>query len=177
MQPATSPHRRRVLWAALAATLAASVWAIMTPVDEAAVAVDPSMPRQRSSTNAPVRVASLQNPDRAALPTEQGSGAEFAVLPRQLRTDAAADPFGPRSWAPTAPAEAPRVVAPPLPFVLAGRMEIDGQVSYLLMEGPRTHIAPVGSHLGAFTLAEAGDEQLVFVHEPTGIKVPLRFAR
>lgn len=175
-RPASSPVRSRVLWIGLAGTVAASIWATMVPVDDADSLALPTVSPQRPA-DAPVRVASLHNPDPAALPVKGAAVPDLALLPRQVPRDAASDPFSPHSWAPAAPVAAPKPAAPPLPFVVTGRMEIDGQVSYLLMEGQRTHIAPVGTQLGGFRLAEASDDQLVFVHQATGIKVPLRIPR
>lgn len=166
-------RRRLLLWGALAATIAASIWAGSIPKEGDEVA--PSTRRaealivaDRGGTPSPVRVASKAD-ERVPL----------ALPQRGPATEAAPDLFDAYSWAPpksAAPEKAMPPPPPPLPFTFSGRIEIEGQPSFLLAEGPRTHIVPVGADVGVFRLESATESELTFIHIPTSGRVPMRIA-
>jgi len=72
------------------------------------------------------------------------------------------------------PPPAPR--APPLPFAFTGRLIINGETTYLLLQGDAPLEVRVGSNVGDFKLVEAGLDRLVFQHGPTGDRVPMAIA-
>ena len=57
----------------------------------------------------------------------------------------------------------------PLPFTYAGRLEIDGKSTYLLLQGERTLWVAVGGSAGDFMLTSVGPDGLLFTHQPTGL--------
>ena len=71
-------------------------------------------------------------------------------------------------------AEPPR--APPLPFAFTGRIIVRDQATYLLLQGDVPVAVTVGSDVGDFKLVEADSQHLVFLHAPTGQRVPLSIA-
>jgi hypothetical protein len=105
------------------------------------------------------------------------SAGPWSLAPRPGPPAAITNLFGAYSYQAPSPvaatAAAPRPHAPPLPFTYTGRLEIDGQDTYLFMQGDAPITATVGTVIGEFTLVEARGQNLVFLHGPSGERVPL----
>jgi hypothetical protein len=185
-------RRILVLGAGLLGTLAWSAWLFMngkpdSAADVVQVAARPttssaraaaspsaplSAPQSASlSASAPIALAATANPSMSSNADALARQPNPPARVRNLFSDYSFE--APRPKAPPPPP--PR--APPLPFAYAGRLVIDGQTTYLLEHGdaPLVKIV-VGASDGAFQLVEADAQQLIFLHGPTGDRVPLHFA-
>jgi len=112
---------------------------------------------------------------------DQPSGPAVLTLPQRALPDASPqNAFGAYNYQPP-PAPRPVVVAPaphapPFPYLFTGRLIIDGRTRYLFLQGDTPLELSVGSSVGEFTLVEASPDLLVFLHGPTGDRVPLSIA-
>jgi hypothetical protein len=125
--------------------------------------------------------AAATEPRRASAGALPAPGAgPWSLAPRPGPPAAITNLFGAYSYqAPSAVAAAPappRPHAPPLPFIYTGHLEIDGQDTYLFLQGDAPISATVGTVIGEFTLVEARGQTLVFLHGPSGERVPLSIA-
>lgn len=152
----------RLLWGALAATLAASAWAVWDAgaADGEALLATPG-PAARAAPALPVAerqavVAGL--PDRSALPAP--------------RRDLFASPV-PRAAAPAASAAPPPPPRPTLPWTFGGRYATPSGAAVLLNEGGRTHALQPGAVQGEFRLDADHGQRLEFTHLPTGERLVL----
>lgn len=167
-------RRKLILGVGLLGSLAWSAW-LFTGVgnDENAeivqAAVRPPGAPGRPTAGAPV--VALGSPASALTSDEPVRRPGPPARPRNL--------FGEYSFEPPKPKAPPpeRPHAPALPFSYSGRLVIDGQTTYLLARGdaPLMNLV-VGASAGDFQLVGADAQQLVFLHGPTGDRVPLRFA-
>lgn len=130
-------------------------------------------------------VARAMAPPRAAVARAATADEESAVpdlslrlTPRPAPPAQSRDVFAAYSWAAEEAAKtaarvaaqpAPPPQAPPLPVAFAGVIEIDGRPIFLLIEGEQTRRVAVGGQVGEFRLQSAGQRELVFVHNPTGL--------
>jgi len=67
--------------------------------------------------------------------------------------------------------------APPLPLTYAGRLVVGAKTTYLLMRGEETIGMAMGDEIEGFRLVEANSKNLVFLHLPTGQRMPLRMIK
>jgi hypothetical protein len=177
-------NRRRVLGVALAATVALVLWTRIAPDDagDAPPAAARDMRETRGASGAsvgsvPAARAPLRLADRTATAAEPVDRA--LVLPQRSPPagGAPANLFSAPRRAPppqaVAAAAPPPPVAPPLPFTYGGRLVVDGETAWLLVDAGRTQIVRTGDTLGEFTLRTASDSALGFVHLPTGLETGL----
>ncbi len=161
--------RRRVIGAALAVTVALALWTRIAPDPADEVSTGAGVQPAR----APLRLA-----DRAATAAEPVDAA--LVLPQRSQPAGAppANLFSAPRRAPpkqdvASAAAPPPPSAPPLPFTYGGRLVVDGETAWLLVDAGRTQIVRAGDTLGEFTLRTASDSALSFVHLPTGLETGL----
>jgi hypothetical protein len=165
-------RRGTVLALALVATVAVSIWAAYLPDDELT-------PTLNARHREPIRVAHQGRPVAPATPAAPTSApltprANLALAARTAPSATAADVFDGDSWTkpPPAPA-APPTPPPQLPFTYSGRMEVAGKESFLLLEGARTHIVPLGAEVQGFRLESTDPQSLNFLHVATKQRVSL----
>ena len=145
--------RRSGIWIVLVATLAVSAWSLWSDGDTGVVAP----------------VARGDRPPAAGKPP-LGRRDQAGSRP------AAAAPVARPPAPPPVAAPAPVPHAPGLPFAFAGRLIIGDQTTFLFLQSGASLEARVGSSVGDFQLVEASQDQLVFLHGPTGDRVPLSIA-
>ena len=170
-----------VLTFAALATLAASIWALgdEDTVDArrppAAGRLLPAVARTPSNTTA---VQAATEPDATlALPDRrvdwQTRRNLFAANSAPAVVSVAALP----APAPAASAPPPPPPPPPppltLPFSFAGRLVTPAGPSVLLNDGAMTRVLALGNMLGDFRFEQDSEQQLDFVHVPTGERVVL----
>jgi hypothetical protein len=163
-------RRNQILGVLLAATLAVSAWTLLSPPDDAVVA--PAARGNRPAGTADARHAAAHAAAKGTL--------GLALGQRPAPPEALSNLFGSYSYqAPTVSASAPaaaRPHAPALPFTYTGHLEIDGKDTYLFLQGDVPITASVGTVIGEFTLVEARNQTLIFLHGPTGERVSLSIA-
>ena len=181
--------RRILLALALLGTVGWSVWTL-TSDDETEVQLAPARSggaasAARVARTGPARPAPVQ-PQAAALGSGASGTAASAPAPSAASSEASAKDavniFAAYNYKPrVAPAPAAALVdttprAPALPFVYTGRLIINGESTYLLLQGDAPLEARLGSNVGDFKLVEAGLDRLVFLHGPSGDHVSLAIA-
>lgn len=137
--------RRRLLYVALAATLAAAAW----------VAPETSRrkpgPAPRTAGNAP---ADLGLPASGALRLPERAAAAEAIVDPFFGVGAGVTPGGRQR-----PAGLARPVAPALPFVVLGRVDHNGEMRLALSEGEQMHLVKVGDIIdGRYRVDHIGTE-------------------
>jgi len=161
-------RRNLVLGGVLLATLAISAWTLLSGSDEALV--EPVARSVKGAAAGPSIARLAQSAAATGAPT-----GELALGQRPAAPTDASNLFSAYSYqaqAPATVAQAPQKPhAPPLPFTYTGHLEIDGLATYLLMQGDAPLSVVVGAKVGDFTLVEARDGALLFLHEPTGERV------
>jgi hypothetical protein len=158
--------RRLILGLGLLAAAGWSAWAVTRGEDDAGA--DVVLAVRRAS---PV-------PAAAALATPSATGSASWEPPRRPPAPATMrNLFGNYSYAAARPVLAPPPPepphAPPLPFAFSGRMNIDGQATYILLRGDAPIEVALGADVGDFKLVEATADRLLFLHGPTGERVAL----
>jgi len=162
-------RRHLLLGAALLVCVAWTAWSLLADGDTGVVLARAPSPRPAPSSGTPHAAA--------AAPRETPAVAVLELPQRPAARGSARNAFGAYSYLPPPPraaitaAPAPR--APPLPFIFTGSLVIEGQPSYLLLQGDAPIRVSPGAQVGDFTLVEAAPERLVFRHGPTGDLVPL----
>ncbi len=158
-------RRQLVLGLALLLSLAWSAWTLTAPDadDGVALAVRPLAGKaERIGPSIASAAGNLTLPQRPQAPGKvKNLFGEYSYRP-------------PAPPTPVAVAEAAH--APALPFVFTGRLIIDGETTYLLLQGAAPVQIKVGAAVSDFRLVEAAPERLVFVHEPTGERVAMSIA-
>ena len=110
-----------------------------------------------------------------AAPSAQAAAEErFAALPsREAIGKARGEPFGPRSWAPVAPAgprvvvAPPKPVAPPLPYRIAGQVTHDGVMQVVLARDDRVFTVREGETLdNTYRIESITPDAVTFVYLP-----------
>lgn len=176
-------NRKSLLWGALIAAIAASIWAVTSPADDdASTPSIPSTPSPLALLREDVRdLASAKNapPEQRNIANAQPSDAAIRSQARQANA-VRDDIFAAYSWEPPKPIaaatkEPPR--APPLPFTFAGHLKAEGPPSYILAEGTRMHVVAVGESVGEFQLQQASQSVLVFLHGPSNLTATLSIAQ
>lgn len=166
-------RRGTVLALALVATVAVSIWAAYLPDDELAPPVSAGQrePIRVAHQGRPVAPAAAAAPSPAPLTPR----ANLAMAARTAPSATTADVFDGDSWTkpPPAPAAPPTPPPPQLPFTYSGRMEVAGKESFLLLEGARTHIVPLGAEVQGFRLESTNAQSLNFLHVATKQRVSL----
>jgi hypothetical protein len=166
-------RRRLFLALALVGTVTASIWAAYLPEDSSTPPVSRAgrEPVRLAHRDAATQLGTLQ---RSAGVPAAASGS-LAIAPRLSPTQGSQDVFGGALWnpPPAAVSAPPPPQPPPMPFVYNGRMEIAGRESFLLLEGMRTHIVPVGGEASGFRLEGADASALSFLHLASGQRVAL----
>lgn len=169
-------RRTALLGAALIATLALSAWALYADGPDGLVA-----PVLRSP---PVAQASAAGAGTAVEPGHGGTGIAgvsaatpaATMAPRAAPPEHARNLFGAFTYQPPRRTES-AVVAPPrapaLPFAFAGRLIVDGASTFLLLQGETPVPMTLGAEIGDFKLVAIEPSRLVFLHGPTGERVPL----
>jgi hypothetical protein len=152
----------RVLWGALAATLAASAWAVWD-AGRGGYSELLAAPAAVSRAVAPVPAAEVL-PAPAALP-------DRSAVPAPRR-DLFAAPVQ-RVPATVAPAPPPPLPRPVLPWTFGGRYATPSGAAVLLNEGGRTHVLQPGAVQGEFRLEADLGQRLEFTHLPTGERLVL----
>lgn len=173
------------LWAALAATLAASAWAVFDEQrQDASAAVQRATPGPALALHSGLHGAMLPPAD-AVVPAPAGATAIEPRLPdRSPPMAARRDPFGGKPWVaaarPPPPAPVPAaqpveaaVPRPVLPFTFGGRLGTAGGQAVLLHEGPRTHVVAVGEEVGGFRVDGDAGSHLEFTHVASGERLQL----
>lgn len=163
-------RRPLLLGAALLAAVAASVWSVATTPEDLT-----PMPRAPRTAGPDDRLASLGASPKVQGPAAPRSarGEDWRLPDRSAAGRPSRDAFADLT-APPPPVASARAAdpappaAPPVPFTYAGHLEAAGETQYLLAEGLRTHMVPVGGEASGFRLDSAGDTQLVFTHVATG---------
>lgn len=178
------------LWGSLVAAIAASIWAVATPVADSIDIDAPRTPSPLAMAGAAARdpvvdgrqgaQPNQQSMARAAIANAAPADAAIAAASERQTGPARDDIFAAYSWQPPKPAtvevkEPPR--APPLPFAFSGRLEAEGPTAYILSEGTRMHIVAVGEQVGDFRLQQASAGALVFLHVPTNLSATLSIAQ
>lgn len=152
----------RLLWGALAATLAASAWAVwdagQTAGDDLLATTAPRPRDEPVPPSAELRAAAVGLPDRSAPPAP--------------RRDLFASP-APRVLAAAPPAAPPTPPRPVLPWTFGGRYATPSGAAVLLNEGGRTHVLQPGTVQGDFRLEADHGQRLEFTHLPTGERLAL----
>jgi len=174
MHVAPNMNRRNfVLGGLLLVTLAVSAWTLMSGPDESVV--EP-VARQAKGVASGAKVNAV-----ARRPVPDGPPAVMGPVDRPQAPAAIVNLFSAYSYqAPVAVPSAAVVSkphAPPLPFTYTGRLEMTDGTTYLLLQGDTPLSVTPGSAVGDFTLVEAGNDRLVFQHEPTGERVVLSTAK
>lgn len=181
-------RRMLVLGVALLISVAWSAWTL-TEGDGADGSADAGIvqARVRPGAGAANKAANAAIGATARLNGSAGSAAPAARMTLELAQrpaprDKPDNLFAAYSYsAPQAPVAAVQIVtpppsAPPLPFRFGGRVVIDGKTTYLLTMGEEDIGATIGTDIGEFKLVEADPMQLVFLHGPSGQKVPMSIA-
>lgn len=151
--PLTSAWRSRLLFLALAATLAAAFWVSRQE--------EPAVPTGRLAEMRATAFPAAQRQD-ATLPAQP-----LLMLP--VRTPATApvvDPFAVPAAAPAAAAAA-KPVAPPLPFVYMGRYVERGITHVFLEQGEQMHMAKVGDIIDNLYRVDSIDNAVRLTYLPT----------
>lgn len=121
-----------------------------------------------------------QRPARDSASLVSGEGLDLDKL--ALRTERGeekkgVDPFAPRSFSPTDPAQAgggPRKpVAPPLPFRYLGKMIEDGKLNVFLAHGEESLSVRAGQKIGEYRVDKVTDSEIVFTYLPLKTKQSL----
>lgn len=114
------------------------------------------------------------------IPSKSAPAAARLSLPKRASIgEPAGDPFGLRSWAPSAPttpeaAPATPPVAPPNPYRVAGKLIQDGFARVFLSKGDRIHEAKAGEALdGGYRVESVTNEEVVLLYVPLGTREPL----
>lgn len=158
----------RLRWTVLMMALAATMAAIVYPVDKAddngaIVGTESARPRQALTSDA----------------------VEHDVAEPSLVEEETADPFAPRGWQAPPPVSAPAVTntvavsapmgppapaaAPPLPYKFMGRLDDDGVEVVYLSKGDQSLIARNGETLdGTYKIVAMDSHHIEFEHMPTG---------
>lgn len=169
------PRRRMILVLLLAGTVVLSLQSLTW------------MPNSDGSDTVPALVRPVARASGATIPQPRpalgnsGDSGGDAARPDpswqlRVRPEPAGSPhdlFAAYSWQPPPP-PAPAVAAPPPeapepPFVYIGRIEVEGQSIFLLLQGERTLRVGIGESVGDFKLTSSGPQGLVFLHQPTGL--------
>jgi hypothetical protein len=173
-------RRHLALAFAALATLAASIWAL----DD-----EDTVDARRPPAAGRLLPAVARMPGKAAEPAATEPDTMLALpdrsADRQVRRNlfvangavAASRPAA--SAVALSPAVAPAASAPPpppplvLPFSFAGRLVTPAGPSVLLNDGAMTRVLALGNMLGDFRFEQDSEQQLDFVHVPTGERVVL----
>jgi hypothetical protein len=118
--------------------------------------------------------APVANGSRAAPSAQAAAEERFAALPsRQAIGKARGEPFGARSWAPSAPkrpqvVEAPpKPMAPPLPYRIAGQVSHDGVMQVVLARDDRVFTVREGETLdNVYRIESITPDTVTFVYLP-----------
>ena len=169
MTGALAQRRSLLLYGALAAAVAASLWAVLAPADDVPEVSPAPLPLALADTAAADTVRPPATDAAVSAPPASAGSERRSSAPRD-------DIFTAYSWEPPRPVapavrEAPQ--APPVPFVFSGRLEAGGMSSYILAEGGRMHVVAVGQQVGEFRLQQASDASLEFVHVPSNLPATL----
>jgi hypothetical protein len=175
--------RHVVLGLALAATIAASIWAgtqsdpVVEPVTRSQAGAATA---DRTSTRKDGAIVDRPLPPgvRAVAAADPGNRLEIGVRPEPA--SGGRDLFSAYSWQPPPPkpvqakvvaADLPPPAAPAPTFTYIGRLQSGGRRSFLFLDGDRTQIVTIGDHIGDFRLDAAAGNSVTFTHLPTGLPV------
>jgi hypothetical protein len=165
-------RRNFVLGIALLASVALSAWSLVKTDSDDLVVQAKVHPHAVTAVSASSAGTRTTGPDKTASP---GDLSGRPAAPTQVTNLFATYSYeAPRAAPMPAPIEPPH--APPLPFVFTGRLIDQGRSTFLLLQGDATVAVTVGSDVGDFKLVEADPQHLVFLHGPTGQRVPLSIA-
>jgi len=162
--------RRSGIWIVLVATLAVSAWSLWSDGDTGVVAPVARGDRPPAAGKPP-----LGRRDQAGSRPAAAAPVARPPAPEHFGNLFVAYDYKPPAPPPVA-APAPVPHAPGLPFAFAGRLIIGDQTTFLFLQSGASLEARVGSSVGDFQLVEASQDQLVFLHGPTGDRVPLSIA-
>lgn len=170
--------RHLALVVALAATIAASIWAGSIPSPDV-VAAAPARGKaplvaQGAAPGADRAASAAAGGARAAPPArgdlDLGQRPAPAAHPRDLFAAYGwVPPPVPRSAAPAVAPEPPQAPAPTFTYI--GRLMAGDRESFLFLDGGRTQIVAIGASIGDFRLDAASTNSLTFTHLPTGLPV------
>ena len=183
--------RHLALAVALAATIAASIWAGSIPSPDV-VAAAPGHAGAPLAALGAAPAAGLPEPaadgaGRTAAGAAAGGARAAAPAPAPPDLDLGQRPapaahprdlFAAYGWTPppvarsAAPALAPEPPQAPAPtFTYIGRLMAGDRESFLFLDGGRTQIVAIGGLIGDFRLDATSTNSLTFTHLPTGLPV------
>lgn len=163
----------RIRWTVLLSSLAATIAAIVYPVDE---------PRYQIAAASPAAKPPAPRSQEKAVAMQSS-----AEQPREIWIASDDNPFAPRAWQPTPPPapEAPRpapapapepiqtveLAPPPLPYRFLGQMQDGGKRVLYLGRGEQVVLAHQGDVLeDSYKVVSIGDSQIEFESVQSGIR-------
>jgi hypothetical protein len=170
-------RRQLVIGLALLGSAAWSAWVVSRDASDEVVQATTRASGGAHGTEAPRTAGVAPSLALSAPPSAAGAAAlEFAARPvapehpRNLFGEYSYEPPKPKVAAP--PPEPPQ--APPLPMQYMGRLVVDGRTTYLLGDNRTSLRLALGEATGAYRLVDADDQNLWFLHGPTGQRVSVR---